>query len=93
MENEGKRMAWFPAPYLERIDDDEDGDEDDIDGTPERGAVHAQIQPPLYPFLKTTLDSFTSIQCMFLHISHLFHSLQECCTVQSRATRPPKMMR
>lgn len=36
MENEDKKMAWFPAPYLEKVDDDED-DEDNIDGIPERG--------------------------------------------------------
>lgn len=36
VENEEKRMAWFPAPYLEKLE--EDGDEDDIDGTPERGS-------------------------------------------------------
>lgn len=41
MESEDKRMAWFPAPYLEKLDDDEEGDEDDIDETPERGTVHA----------------------------------------------------
>lgn len=27
VENEDKRMAWFPAPYLEKLD--EDGNEDD----------------------------------------------------------------
>lgn len=35
VENEAKRMAWFPAPYLEKLE--EDDDEDEIDGTPERG--------------------------------------------------------
>lgn len=34
MENEDKRMAWFPAPYLEKLDDEDD---DDMDGTPESG--------------------------------------------------------
>lgn len=29
-------MAWFPAPYLEKLE--EDGDEDDTDGTRERGS-------------------------------------------------------
>lgn len=33
VENEDKKMAWFPAPYLEKLDEDEDG----IDGIPERG--------------------------------------------------------
>lgn len=35
VENEDKKMAWFPAPYLERLDEDED--EDNIDGITERG--------------------------------------------------------
>lgn len=30
VEKEDKRMAWFPAPYLEKMDDD-DGDEDETD--------------------------------------------------------------
>lgn len=41
VENEDKRMAWFPAPYLEKVkeddDDDDDEDEDDLDGDCERG--------------------------------------------------------
>lgn len=41
MENEEKRMAWFPAPYLEKLEEDDDGD--DIDGTPERGKVAAEM--------------------------------------------------
>lgn len=36
VESEDKRMAWFPAPYLEKLE--EDGDEDDVDGASERGA-------------------------------------------------------
>ncbi|RVE69461.1 hypothetical protein OJAV_G00078120 [Oryzias javanicus] len=28
VENEEKRMAWFPAPYLEKLDDYDDDDED-----------------------------------------------------------------
>lgn len=35
MESEDKRMAWFPAPYLEKLDEDED--EDDTDGISDRG--------------------------------------------------------
>lgn len=34
VENEEKRMAWFPAPYLEKLE--EDGNE--VDGVPERGS-------------------------------------------------------
>ena len=37
VENEDKRMAWFPAPYLEKLDEDEDDGGDDIDGTSDRG--------------------------------------------------------
>ncbi|XP_039978276.1 NADPH oxidase organizer 1a [Xiphias gladius] len=43
VESEDKRMAWFPAPYLEKLDDDEEGDEDDIDETPER-ALYTSIK-------------------------------------------------
>lgn len=32
MENEDKRLAWFPAPYLEKIDDEDDFDQDEVDG-------------------------------------------------------------
>ncbi|XP_029293906.1 NADPH oxidase organizer 1a [Cottoperca gobio] len=46
VENESKRMAWFPAPYLEKLDDDDDdlGDEDDIDGTSERGMLYNAVK-------------------------------------------------
>ena len=37
MENDDKRMAWFPAPYLEKLDEDEDDSGDDTDVTPDRG--------------------------------------------------------
>ncbi|XP_035036666.1 NADPH oxidase organizer 1a [Hippoglossus stenolepis] len=40
VENEDKRMAWFPAPYLETLDDDED----ETDGTPERGTLCTAIK-------------------------------------------------
>ncbi|XP_041852094.1 NADPH oxidase organizer 1a [Melanotaenia boesemani] len=43
VENEDKRMAWFPAPYLEKVDDDEE-DEDDIDGTSERGMFYTAVK-------------------------------------------------
>nr|XP_046270926.1 NADPH oxidase organizer 1a [Scatophagus argus] len=42
VENEEKRMAWFPAPYLEKFDDD--SDEDDRDGTPERGMLYTAVK-------------------------------------------------
>ncbi|XP_051243671.1 NADPH oxidase organizer 1 [Dicentrarchus labrax] len=42
VENEDKRMAWFPAPYLEKLDDDDD--EEDIDGTPERGMMYTAVK-------------------------------------------------
>uniref|UniRef100_A0A3Q3W652 SH3 domain-containing protein n=1 Tax=Mola mola TaxID=94237 RepID=A0A3Q3W652_MOLML len=42
VESEDKRMAWFPAPYLEALDEDQD--EDDIDGTPERGMLYTAVK-------------------------------------------------
>ncbi|KAK5856361.1 hypothetical protein PBY51_007964 [Eleginops maclovinus] len=45
VENESKKMAWFPAPYLDKLeDDDEVEDEDDIDGTSERGMLYNAIK-------------------------------------------------
>ncbi|XP_077413702.1 NADPH oxidase organizer 1a [Vanacampus margaritifer] len=38
VENDDKCMAWFPAPYLERTDNEPEGD--DIDGLPERGLFY-----------------------------------------------------
>lgn len=43
MEKEDKRMAWFPAPYLERLD--EDSDQDEIDGISERGKFQRGLFP------------------------------------------------
>ncbi|CAB1448090.1 unnamed protein product [Pleuronectes platessa] len=42
VENEDKHMAWFPAPYLEKLEDDYD--EDETDGTPERGTLCTAIK-------------------------------------------------
>ncbi|XP_061830322.1 NADPH oxidase organizer 1a [Nerophis lumbriciformis] len=39
VENEYKALAWFPAPYLERLDDDEP-EEDCIDGLPQKGLLY-----------------------------------------------------
>ncbi|XP_040048024.2 NADPH oxidase organizer 1a [Gasterosteus aculeatus] len=48
VENEDKRMAWFPAPYLEKVkeddDDDDDEDEDDLDGDCERGLRYTAVK-------------------------------------------------
>ncbi|XP_068574424.1 NADPH oxidase organizer 1a [Cebidichthys violaceus] len=46
VENEDKRMAWFPAPYLESLDDDDadNGDEDGIDGSPEKGGLYTAVK-------------------------------------------------
>ncbi|KAI3359887.1 hypothetical protein L3Q82_014237, partial [Scortum barcoo] len=41
VENEDKRMAWFPAPYLEKLDDEYD---DDLDGIPERGTLYTAVK-------------------------------------------------
>lgn len=49
MENEEKRLAWFPAPYLEKLDDDEDSNEDDVDGTFERGKCIDKVSVVLFP--------------------------------------------
>ncbi|XP_034749714.1 NADPH oxidase organizer 1a [Etheostoma cragini] len=43
VENEDKRMAWFPAPYLEKLEDAEDVD-GDIDGTSERGMLYTAVK-------------------------------------------------
>ncbi|XP_054614920.1 NADPH oxidase organizer 1a [Dunckerocampus dactyliophorus] len=39
VENEDKCLAWFPAPYLERLDDEPE--DDCVDGLPERGMLYA----------------------------------------------------
>ncbi|XP_075942179.1 NADPH oxidase organizer 1a [Anarhichas minor] len=44
VENEDKQMAWFPAPYLESLDDDDAADEDGIDGSPERGELYTAVK-------------------------------------------------
>ncbi|KAL6102859.1 noxo1 [Pungitius sinensis] len=45
VENEDKHMAWFPAPYLEKLkENDADDDEDDIDGGPERGLLYTAVK-------------------------------------------------
>lgn len=36
MENEDRRLAWFPAPYLELVDGDDDDDDDEL---PPRGEI------------------------------------------------------
>ncbi|XP_061893164.1 NADPH oxidase organizer 1a isoform X2 [Entelurus aequoreus] len=38
VENEYKALAWFPAPYLEKLDDEPE--EDCIDGLPQRGLLY-----------------------------------------------------
>eukprot|EP00066_Takifugu_rubripes_P012911 XP_011602177.1 PREDICTED: NADPH oxidase organizer 1 [Takifugu rubripes] len=42
VESEDKRMAWFPAPYLEKLE--EDGDEDDVDGASQRGMLYVAVK-------------------------------------------------
>lgn len=44
VENEEKQMAWFPAPYLEKLDSDSGGDEDELDGSIGRGARYTAIK-------------------------------------------------
>ncbi|XP_043957126.1 NADPH oxidase organizer 1a [Gambusia affinis] len=42
VENEEKRMAWFPAPYLENLDDEED--EEEVHGTPSKGMLYTVVK-------------------------------------------------
>ncbi|XP_008286144.1 NADPH oxidase organizer 1a [Stegastes partitus] len=42
VENEAKQMAWFPAPYLERLDNGDD--EDEIDGSSDRGELYTAVR-------------------------------------------------
>ncbi|XP_038163707.1 NADPH oxidase organizer 1a [Cyprinodon tularosa] len=51
VENEEKRMAWFPAPYLDKLDDDEE-DGYETDGIPERGSLYTAVKN----FNSTTVD-------------------------------------
>ncbi|KAI1883948.1 hypothetical protein AGOR_G00221330, partial [Albula goreensis] len=43
VENDSKCMAWFPAPYLERCDDEEE-DEDEQSDTPEEGVLFRAVK-------------------------------------------------
>ncbi|KAG9334779.1 hypothetical protein JZ751_006528 [Albula glossodonta] len=43
VENEGKCLAWFPAPYLERCDDEEEDDDDD-DETAVDGKLYCAVR-------------------------------------------------
>ncbi|KAM3598697.1 uncharacterized protein V6R79_021484 [Siganus canaliculatus] len=42
VEKEDKRMAWFPAPYLEKLEDDDDDDE--MDGPSDRGMLYTAVK-------------------------------------------------
>ncbi|XP_076026755.1 NADPH oxidase organizer 1a [Genypterus blacodes] len=45
VENEDKRLAWFPAPYLERLDDDGEWEEEDnIDGASGKVSLYTAIK-------------------------------------------------
>ncbi|XP_063328741.1 uncharacterized protein gid4 [Pelmatolapia mariae] len=43
VETEDRRMAWFPAPYLERTNDDNE-DHEEIDEIPEKGALYTAVK-------------------------------------------------
>ncbi|KAM9844194.1 NADPH oxidase organizer 1a [Aulostomus maculatus] len=43
VEKEDKRMAWFPAPYLGKLDEDDD-DEEHGNGIPERGMFYTAVK-------------------------------------------------
>ncbi|XP_010903886.2 NADPH oxidase organizer 1b [Esox lucius] len=42
VENENKQLAWFPAPYLEKCEEEED--EDELDGIPLGGTVYCAVR-------------------------------------------------
>ncbi|KAF3846424.1 hypothetical protein F7725_003502 [Dissostichus mawsoni] len=43
--NESKKMAWFPAPYLDKLEDDDEAEaEDEIDGNSERGMLYNAVK-------------------------------------------------
>ncbi|XP_029364430.1 NADPH oxidase organizer 1a [Echeneis naucrates] len=44
VENDNKQMAWFPAPYLQRLSDDDDEDEDFTDETTGKGTLCTAIK-------------------------------------------------
>ncbi|XP_061079126.1 NADPH oxidase organizer 1-like [Conger conger] len=45
VENENKCMAWFPAPYLEKCEgEDEEGEEDERSVTPEEGMLYHAVK-------------------------------------------------
>lgn len=48
VENEDKRMAWFPAPYLEKVEGDE---EDDSDGSYGESKRLSSLIPYTYVFM------------------------------------------
>lgn len=43
VENDEKQMAWFPAPYLDKLEDDSD-DEDELFGSSQRGTLYTAIK-------------------------------------------------
>ncbi|KAM4716433.1 NADPH oxidase organizer 1a [Anableps anableps] len=42
VENEEKTMAWFPAPYLEKLEDEVDKEE--LEGIPEKGILYTVVK-------------------------------------------------
>lgn len=64
-------MAWFPAPYLENLEDEED--EEEVHGTPSRG-IRTEIN-----ILTTLVDELEEIIPKVLYASHrdVLHSCQE----------------
>ncbi|KAJ8384032.1 hypothetical protein AAFF_G00212760 [Aldrovandia affinis] len=46
VENSSKCMAWFPAPYLEKCEDEEEEEEEDdrLPGTPEEGVLYTAVK-------------------------------------------------
>ncbi|XP_030231349.1 NADPH oxidase organizer 1a [Gadus morhua] len=44
VENEDKRLAWFPAPYLEKLEDGEDDEDDTMDSPTGIGALYTSVK-------------------------------------------------
>lgn len=65
VENEGKRMAWFPAPYLEKLENEEDDGEDEI---PERGIYTAKQSISTFTWINVS-TFFLNIHRFALHCS------------------------
>lgn len=85
VEKEDKRMAWFPAPYLEKLDEEE---EDDEDGILDRGACRTLVH--LYDNkdggLDTNVTSFTPPGTLFTAIRNYTSTKEDEISVNMGGT-------